>query len=69
MSVDDRRLPVGRDGIEPLGRISHQHRSGPGSAHAPIVRSMVIDDELFTFSDRGVLGRDLETLRDRTWLP
>ena len=60
---------VGRGGIEQIARISHQHRDGPGSAHTPIVRSMVIDDELFTFSDRGVLVSDLETLRDRTWLP
>jgi hypothetical protein len=36
---------------------------------APISRSMVIGDTLFTFSDMGVLASDLGTLDDIAWMP
>jgi hypothetical protein len=36
---------------------------------APINRSLVIGDTLFTFSETGVLASDLDTLDDITWMP
>jgi hypothetical protein len=36
---------------------------------APITRSLVIAETLFTFSETGALASDLDTLEDITWMP
>jgi uncharacterized secreted protein with C-terminal beta-propeller domain len=49
-------------GIKRAGRLSH----GNGW-RAAIRRSLVIGDRLFTYSDRGVMAHDLDTLADLGW--
>ena len=39
-----------------------------GEWSAPITRSLVIGDTLFTFSETGALASDLDTLEDITWM-
>ena len=53
---------IGDDGIQRLGRVSH----GRGW-RAAIRRSLVIGDRLFTYSGRGVMAHDLETLAGEGW--
>jgi hypothetical protein len=52
--------------IEEVGRI--EHPPGPDGA-APIRRSLVIGDRVFTLSDRGLLASTLDDLSARTWVP
>jgi uncharacterized secreted protein with C-terminal beta-propeller domain len=52
-------LTVARDtGITPIARVAH-----PGSA--PVRRSLVVGDALYTVSDAGVQAADLRTLAPR----
>ena len=61
-------VDVGADGsLTERGRVSHQDRVGPGQ-WAPVNRSLVIGDTLYTLSDAGVLASDLATLADEGWL-
>lgn len=68
-------LRVGPEGIERLGTIEHEldgealkKQSGYYRwMHAPIRRSLVIGDGLFTLSDAGLKGSDLESLADTSW--
>ncbi len=62
--------------IKELGKIQHPNQfegddecDGCGGWTAPINRSLVIGDTLFTFSDSGVLASDLDTLDDVAWMP
>jgi hypothetical protein len=51
---------VGRTGLAELGRITQD---------APIRRTLVVGNRLFTVSDQGVKASDLDTLADRAWIP
>ena len=56
---------VTRGAIEERGRLSHPF---PGQAVA-VTRSVVVGEQLFTLSDRGLLAADLTTLAAGSWLP
>lgn len=61
-------LRVRRTGIAEIGRISHPGVPGvepAGSPGAPISRSLVVDDTLYTVSAAGVKGSSLPTFADR----
>lgn len=68
-------LEVGPDGIEQLGTVEHEYDkqdlAGVSGAyrwpHAPIRRSLVIGQTLFTLSDAGLKGSDLGSLSDSSW--
>ena len=64
---------VGADGIRELGRVSHgdpiDKAHGGDFWAAPIQRSLVIGDHLFTVSDQGVLVSQLTSLDTLSWLP
>jgi hypothetical protein len=63
-------LRVSRGGIVELGRVSHPASPGAGSSvGAPIRRSLVVGDKLFTVSDAGVQASSLASLADLGWLP
>ncbi|MEN8040043.1 MAG: beta-propeller domain-containing protein [Actinomycetota bacterium] len=62
--------------IKELGKIQHPNQfegdddcDGCGGWTAPINRSLVIGDTLFTFSETGVMASDLDTLDKVAWLP
>lgn len=60
--------------VKQIGEIEHPNVSDPGCDGceqwtAPINRSLVIGDTLFTFSEMGVLASDLSTLTDVSWMP
>lgn len=59
-------LRVGRSGIEEVGRITHP---GVERGVAPIRRSLVVGDRLFTVSEAGVKASGLASLADVAWLP
>lgn len=53
------------DGIEEIGRITHDHNKGEGEEYwwgPGIERSLVIGDSLYTYSYEGVLQSDLNTI-------
>jgi hypothetical protein len=61
-------LRVRRTGIAEIGRITHPGVPGvepAGSPGAPINRSLVVDDTLYTVSSAGVRASALATLADR----
>ena len=59
-------LHVARDtGITPIARVGHP--GDPESTWAPVRRSVVVGDALFTVSDTGVMASDLQTLAPRGW--
>ena len=59
----------GATGITEVGRLSHPPYSDGGfSATPPIRRSVVVGDQLYTVSDRGVRASDVHTLADRQWV-
>ena len=68
-------LRIGSGGIERLGTIEHELDEddlGSGSGYyrwmqAPIRRSLVIGDNLFTLSDAGLKGSDLASLVEASW--
>jgi hypothetical protein len=60
--------------VKQLGEIRHPNANGSDCEDcevwtAPITRSLVIGDTLFTFSESGVLASDLDTLDDVAWIP
>ena len=60
--------------VKELGEIRHPNVNGSDCEDcevwtAPINRSLVIGDTLFTFSETGMLATDLDTLDDITWIP
>jgi hypothetical protein len=60
--------------VKQLGEIRHPNANGSNCEDcevwtAPITRSLVIGDTLFTFSESGVLASDLDTLDDVAWIP
>lgn len=60
--------------VKQLGEISHPNGAQSECSDcdlwaAPITRSLVIGDTLFTFSETGVLASDLGTLDDVAWMP
>ncbi len=60
--------------VKQLGEIRHPNAIDSeceecDSWTAPIIRSLVIGDTLFTFSEMGVLASDLDTLDDLAWMP
>jgi hypothetical protein len=60
-------LRVRRSGISEAGRVVHPGRTGPepvGSPGAPVDRSLVVGDTLYTVSAVGVKASDLGTLAD-----
>lgn len=62
-------IEVGNDSLEPLGRLSHVDATDWDSGwNSAIVRSLVIDDTLYTVSNRGILASDLSTLEDVDWI-
>jgi hypothetical protein len=59
--------------VKELGEIRHPNASGSDCEDceewtAPINRSLVIGDTLFTFSETGVLATDLDGLDDTAWI-
>ncbi len=67
-------LAVTPQRVKQVGEIRHPSATGEECQEcepwsAPINRSLVIDDTLFTFSETGVLASDLDTLDDVTWMP
>ncbi|MPZ72490.1 MAG: hypothetical protein GEU74_04560 [Nitriliruptorales bacterium] len=67
-------LSVDGDGLQRVGRISHE---GDGKGRGPgvhpygsqIQRALVIDGELFTVSAAGVMAHSLRSLEPRGWVP
>ncbi|GMQ93975.1 MAG: hypothetical protein BMS9Abin12_1457 [Acidimicrobiia bacterium] len=60
--------------VKQIGEIRHPNVNSSECADcetwtAPISRSLVIDDTLFTFSESGVLASDLDSLDDIVWMP
>jgi hypothetical protein len=49
-------------GITPIGRVEHPHSA---SSFDPVTRSVVVGPALYTLSDAGILGSDLDTLAPR----
>jgi hypothetical protein len=62
---------VGSKGIKELARISHPADAGASTdqAGAPIRRSLVVGNRLYTLSDGGVRVDNLDTLTDLAWIP
>lgn len=62
---------VGRNGIKQLAKISHPADAGAstGQAGAPIRRSLVVGNRLYTLSDGGVRADSLDTLAGLAWIP
>jgi uncharacterized secreted protein with C-terminal beta-propeller domain len=58
-------LRTGRDGIAPLGRITHRG----GAFESQIQRSVVIGDRLFTVSESGLMAAPLGDPANGSWLP
>jgi hypothetical protein len=56
---------VRRAGIDEVGRVTHDGGQYP----APVRRSVVVGDRLFTLSELGVKASDLATLADEAWVP
>lgn len=59
-------------GIEEIGRVSHPAVSQPDIPEtyaAPINRSLVAANALFTVSDAGIMASDLASFDRRAWLP
>jgi hypothetical protein len=52
-------------GVQEAGRIAHDDRH-PGTV---VRRTLVLGDQLFTVSERGLKGSSIETLAERTWVP
>ena len=62
------------DRVKELGVIEHPSEGDPecvecGVWTAPIVRSLVIGDSLYTFSETGLLASDLDSLEVIEWVP
>jgi Beta propeller domain len=53
---------IGRSGLVQVARVAH-----PGGA--PVRRSIVVGNQLFTFSEAGVKASSLTTLADIAWVP
>ncbi len=50
-------------GITPIARVAHPDQS------APVRRSLVVGDTLYTVSDTGVMASELATLSPKGWVP
>ena len=66
-------LRISPQRVKQVGEIRHpgyveEECEDCGEWSAPIHRSLVIGDTLFTFSETGVLASDLDTLEDITWM-
>ena len=66
-------LKISPQRVKQIGEISHpgfadEECEECGEWSAPINRSLVIGDTLFTFSEAGVLASDLDTLDDVAWM-
>ncbi len=66
-------LAIGPQRVKQLGLIEHPNAAGEEcpdcSWSAPIVRSLVIGDTLYTISETGMLASDIDTLDDVAWVP
>lgn len=67
-------LKISPQRVKQVGEIRHPGYTEDecedcGEWSAPITRSLVIGDTLFTFSEVGVLASDLDSLQDITWMP
>ena len=62
---------VGRGGIDQAGRVTHSGEASPGGgggvAGAPIRRSLVVGNALYTVSEAGVKATDLASFADAGW--
>ncbi|MEO6058615.1 MAG: beta-propeller domain-containing protein [Candidatus Limnocylindria bacterium] len=67
-------VKAGRDGIEEIGTVTHAARQCDAAKvcsyewDAQIYRSVVIDDRVYTVSDRGVQANRLTDLADVAWV-
>jgi hypothetical protein len=61
-------LTIDRTAIRLLRRVAHPASPEWGGS-PPITRSAVVGDLVFTLSEAGLLGSDLQTLADRAWVP
>jgi hypothetical protein len=66
-------VSVSPNRVKQLGEIKHPNANQSDCEEceewtAPITRSLVIGDTLFTFSEMGVLASDLVTLDDVAWM-
>lgn len=62
-------LHAQRAGLREIGRIGHPRTDGEPSYVPGIDRSVVVGEQLFTLSERGVLASDLRSLAQRAWVP
>ncbi len=62
-------LHAGRDGIREVGFITHQRGKTGNEWPAQIRRALVVGDLLYTVSEDGIEGSDLETLAEVVWVP
>ena len=67
-------LKISPQRVKQVGEIRHpgfteDECEDCGKWSAPITRSLVIGDTLFTFSEAGALASDLDSLKDITWMP
>ncbi len=60
--------------VRQIGEITHPAAEDPGCADCPrwsppVTRALVVGDMLYTVSEAGILGSDLDTLGDVAWIP
>jgi len=60
-------LKAGPQGIQEIRRIEHE--DWMEGWQAPILRALVVGDQVLTFSESGILSSDLEGLSEQGWLP
>jgi uncharacterized secreted protein with C-terminal beta-propeller domain len=62
-------LRVDEGGFTELGQVSHPISTIGWEGGGHIVRSLVVDDTLWTVSDTGLAAHDLSTLNSVAWIP
>jgi hypothetical protein len=62
-------LHVSGTSIREMGFLRHPTNELSNGYPAPIRRSLVIDDTLWTVSDSGLMGSDIDTLTREAWIP
>ena len=62
-----RAFTVGRDSLEPAGRVQHPSSGPEGMWMAAIRRTAVVGDALVTLSELGLMTSDLRSLEQRTF--